>query len=259
MISKPWKAKSQKIYKKKIKKMETTLTTSGADNNYGYGNGYGNLYGKLIDRMGTYAQSDAKDKSDIAQRQASDLFNSQALIAKDFADNASSTALQNAIAMKALTDATAGNLAQMTAFERDTNNRLHETRHLLAKETQDNARYVMTDAHNNLLDIKTDVNNLAKYTADAITSTRLDAQNNTALILQQMAKDKYDSMKDKIDALRERREYDREEYGRAFQSQEINSLKQMINSVEQNQRFSSKTVQFGTGNTSGTAQTGNQA
>ena len=232
--------------------METTLTT---------GNDYNqdDLYGKLIDRMGTYAQADCKDKSDIAQRQASDMFNSQALIAKDFADTAASTALQNAIAMKSLTDATAGSLAQMTAFERDTNNRIHETRHLLAKETQDNARYVMTDAHNNLLDIKTDVNNLAKYTADAITSTRLDAQNNTALILQQMAKDKYDSMKDKIDALRERREYDREEYGRAFQSQEINSLKQMINSVEQNQRFSSKTVQFGTGNTSGTAQTGNQA
>ena len=234
--------------------METTLTTGS-----GYGSGYGDLYGKLIDRMGTYAAFDAKDKSDIAQRQASDMFASQALVSKNFSDTASANSLQNAIGMKALTDATAGNLAQMTAFERDTNNRLHETRWLLAKETQDNARFVMTDAHNNLLDIKTDVNNLAKYTADAITSTRLDAQNNTAIILQQLAKDKYDNMKDKIDALRERRECDRYEYGRAFQSQEINSLKQMIGSVEQNQRFSSKTVQFGSGNNAGTNQTGNQA
>ena len=231
--------------------METTLTT---------GNDYeqDDLYGKLIDRMGTYAQADAKDKSDIAQRQAADMFNSQALIAKDFADNASATALQNAIEMKAQTDATAGNLAQMTAFERDTNNRLHETRHLLAKETQDNARYVMTDAHNNLVDIKTDIDNLSEYTADSITNTRLDAQNNTALILQQMSADKYDNMKDKIDALRERREHDRFEYGTAFQAQELNSLKQMIGSVEQNQRFASKTVQVGDSNTSGTNQTANQ-
>jgi len=237
--------------------METTLTTSGAD--YGYGSGYGDLYGKLIDRMGTYAAFDAKDKSDIAQRQSSDFFASQALISKDFCDTAAADSLQNAIGMKALTDATAGNLAQMTAFERDTNNRLHETRWLLAKETQDNARFVMTDAHNNLLDIKTDVSDLSKYTADGITNTRLDAQNNTARILHQMGDDKYDNMKDKIDALRERREEDRYRHGLALQSQELNSLKQMINSVDQNQQFASKTVQFGTGNTSGTAQTANQA
>ena len=230
--------------------METTLKT---------GSDYDDLYGKLIDRMGTYAAEDAKNKSDIAQHQASDFFASQALLAKDFSDTAAADSLQNAIEMKALTDATAGNLAQMTAFERDINNELHDTRFLLAKETQDNARYVMTDGHNNLLDIKTDVNDLSQYSADAITSTRLDAQNNTALILQQMGKDKYDNMKDKIDALRERREWDRFEYGTAFQGQEIDSLKQLIGSVEQNQRFAASTAQFGTGNNAGTAQTANQA
>ena len=88
---------------------------------------------------------------------------------------------------------------------------------------------------------------------------KFEGLKNTSTILEKMGADKYDNMKDKIDALREECEREKWRTGVALQNAEISSIKQLIGSVEQNQRFASKTVQFGTGNFSGTSQAGNQA
>ncbi len=87
---------------------------------------------------------------------------------------------------------------------------------------------------------------------------KADGRDNTRLILDRLYADKLDEKNEVIESLRHERYADRHAHQIALQNYELASLKQMINSVEQTQRFSSKTVQFGTGNLAGTAQTANQ-
>ncbi len=81
---------------------------------------------------------------------------------------------------------------------------------------------------------------------------------NTERILSQMSANKYDALKDELDETRLECRTRDHAHAFALQNQEIASLKQMIGSVEQTQRFSSKTVQFGAGNVAIPTQTANQ-
>ena len=172
----------------------------------------------VIDKVSQIALADFKDRSDIAQRQA-----------------------------------LASNLV-----ERDIQNNLSSGRQFLTTQIHDQADRVDDHASLNFVDLKNQLRQTEEGMLLGFADTKYEGLKNTSAILEKMGNDKYDNMKDKIDALREEKEYHRMNYGLALQNQEISSLKQLMNSVEQNQQFASKTVQFGTGNTSGTAQTANQ-
>ena len=237
----------------------------------------------IIDRMGVYAADDIKNQADIEGRQAL----ADSLQTKVITDQSATQALNNAIALKDLNDKAAGITAKMTDFERDIQNRIHENRFFLTKEIHDQAdrvddhmRQSFYEVNNALAGCKADVCDLAKQSAREFADLRFtttqqiadlkyvgaqqygdlkfEGLKNTSTILEKMGADKYDNMKDKIDALRDEKEFHRGNYNLALQNAEISSLKNMLNSVEQTQRFGSKTVQFGTGNLAGTAQTANQ-
>jgi hypothetical protein len=173
---------------------------------------------KIIDRMGTYALNDMKNSSDIAQRQA----------------------------------------ASLTAMERDIQNRLHETRFLLSKEISDNTIRTNDKVESQFTDVKNQLRYFETSVGKQLCHLETEGLKNTSKILETLAANKYDALKDEVDAIRADRYADKYGYNFALQNQELAYLKNMINSVEQTQRFGSKTVQFGTGNTAGTAQTANQ-
>lgn len=242
--------------------LETTTTTSADYMGYGHGFGYGDSFcsveksiggveSRLIDKLGNYAFDNAKNHSDIAARQAQD----------------SSTNAYNS--MKAQADIAADQAAQATQFERDLQNRVHESRMILAKEIGDKASRTEDIINSNALRVAdqingqfTDIKNQLRYMeTDSIkqfAALEVAGLKNTATVLEVLSANKYDALKDEVDAIRADRHSDRFGYQFALQGQELNYLKQSIGSVENNQRFGSKTVQFGTGNTSGTAQTANQ-
>jgi hypothetical protein len=183
----------------------------------------------VIDRLGGYAADNFKNQSDIAFR-------------------------------------TTG---QLTDLERDLQNRVHETRQILSSEIASNSARIqdVTLASTNRVSDKSDAqyadlkNQLRYMETDSIkqfAALEVAGLKNTSTILETLSANKYDALKDEVDAIRADRHSDRFGYNFALQGQEINSLKQMINSVENTQKFGSKTVQFGAGNTAGTAQTANQ-
>lgn len=222
-------------------------------------------FNQIIKNEGDIAQrqSDVFSLSQALQsKQAVDIDNSQSILSalqtKQITDNAAQDALAGTIATKSLTDLSAINLQQMTQFERDIQNRVHENRWLITKEVHDQADMGSQKAKMDADIIQQQLRALEVGQVATAADVKYAGLANTQAILNQLAANKYDWAKDKIDALRERHEDDRHRYGLALQSQELNSLKQMINSVEQTQQFGSKTVQFGAGNTAGTAQTANQ-
>jgi hypothetical protein len=178
----------------------------------------GDSEGALIDRMGTYAQDNFKNQSDIAQRQ----------------------------------------FISLTAMERDLQNRLHETRFLLSKDIADRTERVSDKADAAITDVKNQLRHFEVDVHKQFCNIETEGLKNTSKILETLAANKYDALKDEVDAIRADRYADKYGYNFALQNQELSYLKQMIGSVENNQRFGSKTVQFGTGNTAGTAQTANQ-
>lgn len=183
----------------------------------------------LLDKMGDIAYDNAKNHSDIASRQASAL----------------------------------------TSMERDLQNRIHENRSYILKEIGDKSSRTEDIINNNALRVADqssaqfgDLKNQLRYfevsTTEKFGRLETEGLKNTSRILETIAANKYDALKDEVDAIRSDRYADKYGYNFALQNQELNYLKNMIGSVEQNQRFGSKTVQFGTGNTAGTAQTANQ-
>ena len=179
----------------------------------------------VIDRLGVYASADIKNQSDIAQRQS----------------------------------------AALAAVERDIQNRLHETRFLLSKEISDKSEGLAnkvekvsdkTDAQ--FSNLKDQLRYFETSVAKQFCNLETEGLKNTSKILETLAANKYDALKDEVDAIRADRYADKYGFNFALQNQELTYLKQMIGSVEQNQKFGSKTVQFGAGNQAGTAQTANQ-
>lgn len=94
--------------------------------------------------------------------------------------------------------------------------------------------------------------------AEEFCKVKTEALLNTQKILDRLSADKLDEKQEIIDSLRHERYADKHNHLFALQNQELAFLKQSINSVEQNQRFSSKTVQFGAGNVAIPTQTANQ-
>ena len=189
----------------------------------------GDVKSTLIDRMGTYAADNSKYQADIALK----------------------------------------NVMALNSFERDIQNRVHETRQILTKEIGDKASRTEDIINSNALrvadqlalqfsDVKNQMRNFEISTAKQFCTLETEGLKNTSRILETLAANKYDALKDEVDAIRADRYADKYGYNFALQSQELNYLKNMINSVEQTQKFGSKTVQFGAGNSAGTAQTANQ-
>ncbi len=178
----------------------------------------GTAKAQIVDRMGTYAQDNFKNQSDIAQR----------------------------------------NLIALNAVERDLQNRVLENRSILSREIVDRHERAVDIFTRDIGDVKNQLRWFEKDTAREFCEVKTQALQNTERILSQMAANKYDALKDELDETRACRHSDRYASNFALQNQDINYLKQMIGSVEQNQKFANKTVQFGTGNLAGTAQTANQ-
>lgn len=220
-------------------KEKETITTMEQENGYGfYGHNYGHpsILSKLgdaecsiikeindaecdlIDRMGTYAQDNFKNQSDIAQRQS----------------------------------------IALTAMERDIQNRLHETRFILSKDIADRTERISDKSDAQFANVKDQLRYFETSVAKQFCHIETEGLKNTSKILETLAANKYDALKDEVDSIRADRHSDKYSYSFALQNQELAYLKNMIGSVEQTQRFGSKTVQFGTGNTAGTAQTANQ-
>jgi hypothetical protein len=179
----------------------------------------------VIDRLGGYAADNFKNQSDIAAS------------IKD----------------------------QLTDTERDLQNRLHETRFLLSKEISDKAEWltgrvekVSDKADAQFTDVKNQLRYFETSVAKQFCHLETEGLKNTSKILETLAANKYDALKDEVDAIRADRYADKYGYNFALQNQELAYLKNMIGSVEQNQKFSSKSVQFGTGNVATPTQTANQ-
>jgi hypothetical protein len=172
----------------------------------------------IIDRMGTYAQDNFKNQSDIA-----------------------------------------GSIkGQLTDLERDLQNRIHENRFLLSKEISDKTARLEDKSYEQFTDVKNQLRYFETSVAKQFCHLETEGLKNTSKILETLAANKYDALKDEVDAIRADRYADKYGYNFALQNQELNSLKQMINSVEQTQKFNSKTVQFGAGNVATPTQTANQ-
>jgi hypothetical protein len=214
----------------------------------------GQSTGSIIDRMGTYAADDAKNQGAIEARQSL----ADNLQTKVITDQSATQALNNAIGIKALNDQAAVTVAQLTAFERDYLNRANDDTRWTVKSIHDESDKAVAQTAVSLLEVKNQLRAIELAELGHYGDLKFEGLKNTSAILEKMAGDKYDNMKDKIDALREECERGKWEKAIVGQTYETASLKNMINSVDQNQRFASKTVQFGTGNTSGTAQTANQ-
>jgi hypothetical protein len=172
-------------------------------------------------------------------------------VAADLNKNLSDIALRQAVALNEV--------------ERDLQNRIHESRQIATKELSDATRYL--EMKTERVSDKSDaqfanaIRQLSSFeisVAKQFGALEVEGLKNTSKILETLSANKYDALKDEVDAIRADRYADKYGYNFALQNQELNSLKQMINSVEQSQRFGSKTVQFGTGNLAGTAQTANQ-
>lgn len=81
---------------------------------------------------------------------------------------------------------------------------------------------------------------------------------NTQKILERLSADTLDRKNDRINELMHDKTHSAYTHQFALQNAHLDYLKQSINSIEQNQRFSSKTVQFGAGNVAIPTQTANQ-
>lgn len=103
--------------------------------------------------------------------------------------------------------------------------------------------------------IKLQLNNFQTNVAKELCEVKCLIKDSAQAILKQLSDDKLDEKNDEIAELRacKNRLEDRLIIGN-----EISAIKNMVNSIEQTQRFSSKTVQFGAGNVATPVQTANQ-
>lgn len=139
--------------------------------------------------------------------------------------------------LKSQADIAHRNTIHLNSVERDLQNRILENRQISTKE----------------------LNDVERSLSEKLCDIKADAKDNTRLILDRLYADKLDEKNEIIESLRHERSHDRHAHAFALQNQELSYLKQMINSVEQTQKFSSKTVQFGAGNVAIPTQTANQA
>ncbi len=149
--------------------------------------------------------------------------------------------------------------------ERDIQNRIHEARLESLKTNMEVSRYLAdkTDAVKNRIEgFERNVDMQFQATAlsieKSVAAAALAGEVNTRTILQKLDADKLDEKNQKINELLNERCADRYGYQFGLQNQEIANMKQLLGSIEQTQKFSSKSVQFGTGNVAIPTQTANQ-
>lgn len=150
-------------------------------------------------------------------------------------------------------------LIHLNGVERDLQNRIHETRYSHTKELGDKTERILDIMSRDFTDVKNQLRETELNSFKQFAHLEAEGIKNTAKVLETLAKDKYDVLRDELFLSRQERQGDRLNYQSALASQDLASIKNMINSVDQNQKFSSKTVQFGTGNVALPTQTANQA
>lgn len=149
--------------------------------------------------------------------------------------------------------------AHLSAVERDLQNRVHETRQILTQLIADKTDRVLDRVDRDTAEVKSQLYAFERMAAEKFCEVKTEGLKNTQAILDVLAKNKLDEKNEIIESLRHERSHDKYHHQFALQNQELNYIRQSINSIEQDQRFSSKTVTFGNGNKTGTSQNANQA
>lgn len=138
--------------------------------------------------------------------------------------------------------------------ERDLQNRIHEARLEALKTNTELSKYLSDKSDI----VKEKISAFERNVDENFCKVRTEIKDSERRILDRLSADKLDEKNEIIESLRHERYADKSAYQFGLQNQEIATLKQMINSVEQTQKFSSKTVQFGAGNVAIPTQTANQ-
>lgn len=154
---------------------------------------------------------------------------------------------------------TSNHLANM---ERDLQNRIFESQKEALMANKDLTVRIMSeskDTNKNIVDesrfTNKNIDDFKSETCENFCEVKTLIKDSTQTILKQLYDDKLDEKNSVIAELRaENRAKDRD----LILANELNGLKTLINSVDQNQRFYSKTVQFGAGNVALPVQTANQ-
>lgn len=138
--------------------------------------------------------------------------------------------------------------------ERDLQNRIHETRLEALKTAKDVENRITDFERNSDRNFRDVLIKQEKIAGDA----KFEAEKNTRVITDRLDAYERRSLKDELDETR--LENMKLGFGSQFAlaNQEVANLKSMVNSVDQNQRFSSKVSQFGAGNVALPNQVANQ-
>lgn len=136
-----------------------------------------------------------------------------------------------------------------------TNKNVSDNAHRLDKSILEGRQIICEKIDRETDCIKSEVRQFERQTAENFCSLRTELKDSERRIIDRLTADKLDEKKEIIDELRHGIRYRDQQL---LIGNQLNDLKVMMNSIEQNQRFSSKTVQFGTGNVSTPTQTANQ-
>lgn len=182
------------------------------------------------------ALGDADAFSSVIMEKVADL-------SREVAENATEIAEAGLELTKSIMNEGSTTRFNLANVERDLQNRIFEARIESLKTSKD---------------VNDRITEFERNTDMQFRDVLVSSEKNTQVILKQMAEDKAASLKDELDETRLELWNSRSVSNFALQNQEIANLKNMINSVEQTQKFSNKTVQFGAGNVAIPTQTANQ-
>lgn len=156
---------------------------------------------------------------------------------------------------KSILNASSVTQQQLANVERDLQNRIHEGMRQTQTSAADLSRYLSDKGDS----IKDKLASFVASTAENFCTVRSEIRDNTLRVLDRLSSDILDSKNQRINELLNAASCSKSDYQFGLQSQRMNYFEQTLgDSIKQHQAFTSKTVQFGTGNSSGTAQTANQ-
>lgn len=152
-----------------------------------------------------------------------------------------------------LTDGSLTRLNLVNA-ERDIQNRIGDSKYETAKLNAELSRYLADKTDS----VKDRVTAFERNVDMQFQAAAVLAEKNTRVITDRLDASERRALKDELDETRLELFNTKSASNFALQNQEIANMKNLINSVEQTQRFSSKTVQFGAGNVALPSQVANQ-
>ncbi len=201
----------------------------------------------IVDRMGTYASDSFKNASDIAQRQAIALTAVERDLQNQILTNRYETAKLNTELSRYLADKTDNVKDHLIGFERNTDLQFQGVSTAIEKA---HAAQMLENAKSTF--------ELSK----AISHSVAQGIENTTKIVERLDSSERRALQDELNETRLECLTNKLTMGVnsqfALASADIASLKNMVNSVDQNQKFSSKIVQFGNGDYAKPTQTANQ-